>query len=54
MKLLIQIQLSVIMHIDILITTHIWIKRAHEKNVIMSQKWTIQPCIYPKGDGCFN
>jgi hypothetical protein len=47
MKFLVYIQLAIIVYIDKLITIHIWTKGAQEKNVIMSQKWATQPCIYP-------
>jgi hypothetical protein len=29
-----------------LITTCIWIKVTHEKNIVSLQKWAIQLCIY--------
>jgi hypothetical protein len=47
MKLVVWIQLPIIVYIDVLITIHIWTKSAQEKNVIISRKWTTQPCTYP-------
>jgi hypothetical protein len=47
MNLLIYIQVPNNKPKNILITTCIWIKGTHGKNIISSQKWTIVTYIYP-------